>query len=132
MDLTVIRDYKIKATPGVMFVQGEQFCNTLEPKRCIPEGKYQVHLTYSPRFKRIMPLVLPVVGFEGIRIHWGSFIKDTQGCPLVGYDKGYDANGIDAVFRSKVCFNELFRWLERANLDQEIFLNIESGFERKA
>lgn len=126
MLLTIVRDYKEKATPGVLFVNHEQFCHTLElPKgKCIPEGDYPIHLTYSPRFKRIIPLVFMVPGFSGVRIHWGNFVKDTQGCPLVGYDKGYDAQGVDCVLRSRICFEELNRWLTEANKNQVLALEI--------
>lgn len=38
-------------------------------KTAIPTGTYKVQLTYSPRFKRVLPLLIGVKGFEGIRIH---------------------------------------------------------------
>lgn len=126
MLLTILRIYNPKATPGRLFINGNFYCHTLElPKfGCIPEGEYSVHMTYSPRFKRIMPQIMSVSGRTGIRIHWGNFVKDTEGCPLVGYDKGVDANGTDAVYRSKVCFEEFNRWMLKANEDQVLAIEI--------
>ncbi len=51
---------------------------------CIPEGWYRIDITYSPRFQRLMPLLRMVPGFEGIRIHAGLSVQNTQGCICVG------------------------------------------------
>ena len=53
-------------------------------RTAIPLGTYTVALTYSPKYKRIMPLVCEVPGFRGIRIHSGNSAADTEGCLLVG------------------------------------------------
>lgn len=96
-------------TIGRMSLNGEYFCDTLEDtdrglkdtmqvnevlakkikaQTAIPAGKYDVILTFSPRFKRVLPLLLNVKGFEGIRIHAGNTAeKDTEGCLLVGENK---------------------------------------------
>lgn len=96
-------------TIGRMSLYGEYFCDTLEDtdrgldatmsvdeilakkikaQTAIPTGKYDVILTFSPRFKRVLPLLLSVKGYEGIRIHAGNTAeKDTEGCLLVGENK---------------------------------------------
>lgn len=51
---------------------------------CIKPGKYKVQNTYSNRFNRVLPLLLDVPEFKGIRIHGGNSNKDTLGCILVG------------------------------------------------
>ena len=38
-------------------------------KTCIPNGTYTVVLSYSNRFKRVLPELLDVPHFLGIRIH---------------------------------------------------------------
>ena len=54
---------------------------------CIPYGTYNVTITYSPRFKKNLPLINNVKGFDGIRIHSGNTPQDTEGCLLLGLNK---------------------------------------------
>lgn len=80
-------------TFGELYWDGLVF-QTLEPKMpIIPLGSYLVNLTYSPRFgckspytkfNGLVPLISGVAGHEGIRIHVGNYVNDTQGCILVG------------------------------------------------
>jgi hypothetical protein len=94
------KDYTI----GILFVNGKVFSNTLEDtirdinkdgkfnngeykisnETAIPYGEYEVVVSYSPKFKRELPLLLNVPNFNGIRIHRGNSNKDTSGCILVG------------------------------------------------
>ena len=53
----------------------------------IPWGTYKVALTYSPRFRRLLPLLLQVSLFSAVRIHPGNLPKDTGGCILLGENK---------------------------------------------
>ena len=50
----------------------------------IPRGRYRVKLTPSQRFNRIMPEIMDVPDFTGVRIHGGNTDADTLGCPLLG------------------------------------------------
>ena len=106
MDIVIWRKYrKAEYTIGRMYIDGVYFCNTLEDtdrglmqsmtageilntkiagKTAIPVGNYKLTRSYSPRFKRLMPQVMNVKGFAGVRIHSGNTAKDTEGCPLVG------------------------------------------------
>lgn len=97
--------FKDTYTIGRLYVDGVYFCDTLEDKdrglddsmtveeilrkkkygqTAIPTGTYKVQITYSPKYKRMMPLLLGVKGYSGIRIHSGNTDKDTLGCLLVG------------------------------------------------
>ena len=76
----------------------------------IPYGNYKVTITYSDRFKRDMPLIVGVKGFDGIRIHNGSFVGDTDGCPLVGYKSGFLPNeNAYWISESKDAFSEFMQ-----------------------
>jgi len=126
MLLTLFRSYKPNRTLGRLLINGERYCYTAERGQldknhpCIPEGEYPVVLAFSPKYQRIMPRLLNVPGREGILIHTGNDpVKDSEGCILVGYD----AND-KGVGRSRVCFNELFAWLQEANKGQVIAMEI--------
>ena len=90
-----------KASPTGGGLEGAYFCDTLEPtwrdyehgaykvkgRSAIPEGRYAVVISYSPKFKQWLPILLGVPKFEGIRIHAGNTAKDTEGCILVGKNR---------------------------------------------
>ena len=50
----------------------------------IPYGKYELEVTFSPKFKMDMVLVKDVPHFTGIRLHWGRTAKQSSGCILGG------------------------------------------------
>ena len=52
----------------------------------IPAGKYPLKMTWSPRFKKDMPLIDEVPDREGIRIHMGTKPEHSEGCVLVSYE----------------------------------------------
>ena len=75
---------------GHLYISGKFFCTTLENlQKSIPNGYYTVTLTWSPRFKRNLPLISVVPGRRGIRIHSGNTSRDSQGCILVGLRDDY-------------------------------------------
>ncbi len=99
MELTLLRKYpRPTYCIGKLSVDGVPFCDTLEdPVRAagvkilgqtaVPAGAYEVILSWSPRFGRVLPLLVDVPGFDGVRIHAGNTAEDTQGCILVGWNR---------------------------------------------
>src|SRR6185503_20455515 len=112
------------STIGELFIDGEWFCFILEDKMrelpgvpveqwkikgrtAIPVGRYQVVIAPSARFKRDLPRLLRVPGFEGILIHPGNTAVDTEGCLLPGLTRA-----ADKVLSSRVAFSRLFAKLD--------------------
>jgi hypothetical protein len=75
-------------------------------KTAIPAGKYRVVLTHSNRFKKVLPELLNVPGFLGVRIHSGNTAEDSEGCILVG-----EVKGPDSVLKSRDAMLELMALL---------------------
>jgi len=112
MNLRLKRTHGTKDyTHGQLFIDDVYFCDTLEDQEretkvfgetAIPCGTYKVILTMSNRFKKLMPLLVNVPNFSGIRIHNGNTKDHTEGCVLVG-KKVKDG----FVGESKVTFKKL-------------------------
>lgn len=137
MECELKRIYKeIDYTIGELYIDGIFICHTLEDKvrllnsyedkvyaeTAIPIGRYKVVLSYSNRFKRILPEILNVEFFKGIRIHEGNHKDNTEGCILVGECKdvkeGY-------IYNSKKTMKKLMAILQQANdKNEEIFINV--------
>ena len=132
MELKILRkEFTENSTIGDFLIDGEFYFYVLEDmirepgvkvprKTAIPEGRYQVIIDQSTRFKRAMPHVLNVPGFEGIRIHAGNTDKDTEGCPLLGYTKSKDFVG-----NSLLAFNRFFDILYEALMHDKVYLTVE-------
>ena len=89
----------------------------IKGRTAIPVGSYDLVIDYSNRFKRLMPHILNVPGFEGIRIHAGNTHEDTEGCILVGEDWGPVATsqGTEYVLgQSRAAFDVFFPMLSKA------------------
>jgi hypothetical protein len=92
-------------TIGKLYIDGVYFCDTLEDynrdfnkdgdlndkgetkvygQTAIPFGTFKVIMNMSNRFKKVMPLLLDVPHFAGIRIHAGTKAEHSHGCILVG------------------------------------------------
>lgn len=118
-------NYGDKSTTGDLYVDGVWECATLEDsiqpndvkvkgETCIPDGSYAVKLTQSVHFGRKLPLLIDVPGFEGIRIHPGNTVGDTEGCLLVG-ENIETVGGLPFLLHSKNAFDRLYEKLSLAD-----------------
>jgi hypothetical protein len=139
MDLLAVtrKTFTDKSTIGELHIDGKYFCATLEDtcrkvkvwgETAIPPGRYQVKFDFSPKYKRRMPYLLDVPGYQGIMIHPGNFPADTLGCILVGkHDEG---TARDFISNSRQTFELLMNRLD-AYRDQEIFVTVSGGFQHE-
>ena len=72
-----------KAVRGLMRVNGQEVATLENADYIIPAGTYPLAVTWSPKFKRILPLVQNVPGRSGIRVHRGTQPEHSRGCILV-------------------------------------------------
>ena len=72
-----------KAVRGCLRIEGQEIATLENADYIIPVGTYEVRVTYSPRFKRMLPLVEQVPGRSGIRFHRGTRPEHSKGCILV-------------------------------------------------
>jgi len=119
MQITIKRLHKTdKSTIGELLIDGVFECYTLEDierpvkikaETAIPKGTYKVIVNMSNRFKKLMPLLLNVPNFEGVRIHAGNTNHDTEGCILVGRTRSKDFIG-----QSRKAYEKLFKKMQAA------------------
>ena len=74
----------------------------------IPAGTYPVERTWSPRFKKFLPLIENVPDREGIRIHRGTLPEHSKGCILL------DLAGMSNIM---ILFNQLENEEENAQIE---------------
>ena len=124
-------------THGDLYINGKLFCHSLEPKfrgltnymseeqisqikvkgkTAIPTGKYKMILSYSPKFNRILPELIDVVGFKNIRIHELNFAHETEGCIGLGYQQT-----INSIWQSRLAVDHFIKYI---NTSGETDLNI--------
>lgn len=128
---------------GKLYVDGVYQCDTIEDtdrgldnkmtvseilkkkvkgETAIPTGVYPVYITWSPKYKKPMPLIDEVKGYSGIRIHSGNTSKDTEGCLIVGKNKE-----VGKVLDSRKTYNALFKILNET--DERILIDIQRKYK---
>ena len=141
MEIKVIRTILTNEyTVGELSIDGIYMCDTIEDRyrkiqkkedkiygvTAIPCGRYPVVLDYSPKYSKLMPHILDVPYFEGIRIHSGNSDEDSLGCIIVGeYCPGV-AGGF--VKNSRIAYEKLFAKMKKASdRGERIFITVSIG-----
>ena len=141
MELELTRTTRTnRSTIGVLTVNGKFECFILEDKdrglqqgmalselmaakiktrTAIPAGRYEIVTNFSDRFQKMLPLLLDVPAFAGIRIHPGNTDSDTEGCLLPGKTKSPDMVG-----SSRAAFTALFNKIKSAMQREKVFINV--------
>lgn len=115
MEIILQRDPSVrKTTFGNLSVDGIWECFTLEDQireipgqpvarwkihgeTAIPANRYKLTLEYSQRFGPDTITINHVSGFDAIRMHGGTDISSTDGCPCVGDHKDMAAMTISGA-----------------------------------
>jgi len=141
MELELTRSVKTnKSTIGELTVNGVFECFILEDKdrglrkdmpiselivmkiktrTAIPTGRYEIVVSFSDKFQKMLPLLLDVPAFAGIRIHPGNTDANTEGCLFPGKTKSPDMIG-----SSRVAFTALFDKIKAALQREKIFITV--------
>jgi len=142
MELQLKREiFTEQSTIGTLTINGEFECFILEDKdrglsdalsleqilkvkvygkTCIPYGRYEIDWTMSARFKKMMPILLNVKGYSGIRIHKGNTEIDSLGCLLCGTRKKSNM-----ITESTLATKNLYAKIEAAKKQgQRIYITI--------
>lgn len=128
-------------TIGKLYIDGKYQCDTLEDKdrglsqsmqieeikkhkvyskTAIPTGKYEVIWSYSPRFKKMLPLLMDVPGFNGVRIHNGNTAAHTSGCILLGVN-----SAVGKVLNSIATCRRILPIIQKACQEETVYITIE-------
>ena len=81
----------------------------------IPAGTYPLNRTWSPKFKKLLPIIENVPEREGIRIHRGTKPEHSEGCILV-----------DAMAQSNL--DIMFNYIEKYYENEEVYIKIIDSF----
>ncbi len=135
MELKLVREiFTDNSTIGKLYNGDVFLCYTLEDmtreegikipgRTSIPYGRYEIAITFSPKYNRKMPILLNVPMFEGIRIHSGNDDGDTEGCILVGLSKGKDM-----IFESQLAYVKVKELIgAKIAYDEKVFITIEKA-----
>lgn len=142
---------KATYTIGKLLVNGNAFCESLEDKdrglsdnmteaaiklkkvyaeTAIPTGTYEVKLTFSSKFssrrwgrkyKGLVPQIMNVKGFSGVRIHPANTALELEGCIAIGKNQE-----VGKVLQSTIYYYKLMDTyiVPASNRGEKIYITI--------
>jgi hypothetical protein len=130
LEIRVVRKhFTPESTIGDLLIDEAFHCHTLEDvvrtgakvfgQTAIPAGRYEVVMSMSNRFKKVMPELKNVPGFAGVRIHKGNTAANTEGCLLVGMEMGPDR-----IWNCTPAYDGLVKRISGALPGGKVFLTI--------
>ncbi len=125
-------------TEGALYVDDHFFCYIIEDKvrakagfwnrllkrygeTAIPYGRYEVKVTWSPKFNRMLTEILGVPDFTGIRMHNGTSAASSAGCPIMSRKR----IGPGLVLNEKISMDTLCNCILAIQHKEKIFIDIE-------
>ena len=133
-----------RETVGQLLLGDKHLCYTIEPplvpnavhpKGAIPFGWYKLSVTFSPHFKRELPLLAMVPGFVGIRLHAGNNHRHTAGCVLVGEQLTEPMSAETGEYRllnARKAETEITELIKTKMRNEEVYLYVTNAERRNA
>lgn len=98
----------------------EEIAEVKIPKHtAIPYGTYEIQMTYSNRFKKVMPLLIDVPGFTGIRIHSANKASELEGCIAPGL-----VNSGESVLNSRIATASVYQIINEGLKHGKFYITI--------
>lgn len=112
------RDRNLKQTDFIGLIKAEKIFG----KTAIPYGTYEMVLSFSNRFQKLLPELKDVPGFTGIRWHSGNVASDSEGCMLPG-----ETRSEDFVGNSRKAMNKLMKLIQDRMKREKVLVEVVRG-----
>ncbi len=120
-----------QSTLGEISMDGQYFCKCLElscrkgdegGRLAIDPGRYEIKITYSPRFKRDTAEIMNVPGRTGIRFHPANYYTQLDGCVAPGF-----RTETNSIFESVKANDALHAEIKRRLAVAPLYISIVGG-----
>lgn len=132
--------YSDRSTIGNLYIDGDLFCRSLELScrkgdekglLAIPPGKYEIKITYSPKFGHETPELFNDILLRrangdgirsGIRIHPANEYTELDGCIAPGMKAG-----VDCIYDSRKAYEPLLQEIKKRLSFGKLYISIIGG-----